>query len=159
MSDIWTLALDGPGDPRPFLLRPRHQLLGQISRDGRWLAYTSDETGSTEVYVTTYPTQGAIKKLSQARGAAPLWSPSGDDLFFVQGQRLVAMRFNASGPVSGSPVPVGPDSFPVGTSVHDVLPDGRFVITTEEPEPANARTPVVVLNWPAQFRTTGAPRK
>ncbi len=57
-SDIWTLSIDGDGKPRPFLRDRFHEGISRFSPDGRWLTYTSTETGRPEVYVRPYPGPG-----------------------------------------------------------------------------------------------------
>ncbi len=65
-----------------------------LSPDGRWMAYTSNETGNTEIYVVPFPVPGSAKwQVSTRRGYAPLWSRRGGELFYVDGDaNLVAVQ-------------------------------------------------------------------
>jgi hypothetical protein len=69
--------------PRPLVASPFQELAPALSPDGRWLAYTSNETGRREVYVRPFPDVGAGKfQVSTAGGSAPRWSHRGDELFY-----------------------------------------------------------------------------
>ncbi len=75
--------------PRPLLANPGYdESAAALSPDGRWLAYASDETGRTEVYVRPFPNVDDGKwQISTSGGQAPLWAHSGRELFFVDAGR------------------------------------------------------------------------
>ena len=84
------------------------QYSGRVSRDGKWLAYTSNENGPPQVYVTEYPT-GRIRQVSENSGGSPVWSRTGDELFFLENERLVSKRISERGDIGpAAPVAVGP---------------------------------------------------
>jgi hypothetical protein len=58
-----------------------------VSPDGRWIAYTSDETGNPEVYVQSFPTPGGKWQISTSGGADPRWRRDGRELFFISSDR------------------------------------------------------------------------
>ena len=95
-GDIWRYALDGTSDPEPLFETPALEEHGTVSPDGRWLAYTSDETGSVEVYVRSYPEMGGRTLVSVGGGSLPTWSADGSELlYFGHGQSwLVAATFS-----------------------------------------------------------------
>jgi serine/threonine-protein kinase len=66
-----------------------------LSPDGRWLAYQSNETGRTEVYVRPYPGLGARLSISLLGGAEPVWSPTGRELFYRAGDSLMSATVDA----------------------------------------------------------------
>jgi hypothetical protein len=80
--DLWTLAT-GDTAPRPFLKSPANELHPQISPDGKWIAYASDESGSWEVYVQTFPTPGDKRTISVGGGAQPQWRKDGRELYYI----------------------------------------------------------------------------
>ncbi len=87
--DLWTLALDvnNPDHPRPrepelFLRTSANERYPAVSPDGRWIAYTSDESGRYEVYVRPFPGPGGKWQISSGGGTLPIWSHSGRELFF-----------------------------------------------------------------------------
>ena len=63
-----------------------------LSRDGRWIAYRSDETGSLEIYVRPFPNvDGGKWQITTNGGAAPLWAPSGRELFYQRGDSMMVV--------------------------------------------------------------------
>ena len=80
--DVWVLSPEGRQSPRPLLVSPFSTWAAQLSPDGRWLAYTSNETGRNEVYVVPYPGPGPKIQISTSGGQAPLWRADGKELFF-----------------------------------------------------------------------------
>jgi serine/threonine-protein kinase len=107
-----------------------------FSRDGRWLAYTSNETGRNEVFVRPFPDVGTAKIQVSSDGAGrPFWSRDGRELFYVDGARfLVSVRFEAGAsfrvtaqqPLFEIPLGYLGGS---GSSTIDVAPDGeRFLM-------------------------------
>jgi DNA-binding winged helix-turn-helix (wHTH) protein/Tol biopolymer transport system component len=84
--DIWLLST-ADRKPNPYLQTSFNELHGQVSPDGRWLAYTSDESGSWEVYVQSFPVAGNRRTISTAGGAQPRWRRDGKELFFLASDR------------------------------------------------------------------------
>jgi dipeptidyl aminopeptidase/acylaminoacyl peptidase len=92
-ADLWTLSVerDGEslraGEPQIFLKTPYNERAPAFSPDGRWLAYSSDETGIIEVYVREYPDHGGKIQISNGGGNFPIWSRDGNRLFCTNGDR------------------------------------------------------------------------
>ena len=86
--DIWMVPLENDGaglragKPEVFLQTPSDERYPSLSPDGRWLAYSSTESGSFQVYVRAFPDKGGKWQISSAGGAFPMWSRSGRELFF-----------------------------------------------------------------------------
>jgi len=72
----------------PLLHAPYLEVFGQISPDGKWLAYASDETGRMELYVQSFPALGTKQQVSTAGGSFPRWRRDGRELFFMDRQAL-----------------------------------------------------------------------
>jgi Tol biopolymer transport system component len=86
--DIWVLPMHGSERrPIPFLHSESNELLGQLSPDGHWMAYVSDESGQREVYVRPFPVGEGQWKISIGGGDQPRWRGDGGELFFVGGQQ------------------------------------------------------------------------
>jgi hypothetical protein len=83
--DLWLMPTAGA--PTPFLRTPFNETSGRISPDGRWMAYVSDESGTPEVYVTSYPSARGKWSISLHGGNAPEWRSDGKELFFVAPNR------------------------------------------------------------------------
>jgi serine/threonine-protein kinase len=130
-QDLWMQPADG-GPARPYVATPANEIAPRASPDGRWVAYTSDETGRQEVYVQSYPTPGQKTLVSTQGGLHPVWRGDGAELYYWQGDQLVAVTLAAGGgpltvrertPLFRAPYPGGV------TPMYDVSPDGsRFVL-------------------------------
>jgi Tol biopolymer transport system component len=82
-SDIWALPTDG-GDPVALAASSFDESTPALSPDGRWLAYASDESGKSEVYVTTFPNPARRWQVSTDGGELPQWRADGRELFFIR---------------------------------------------------------------------------
>jgi Tol biopolymer transport system component len=83
-GDIWIIPMTGNRKAFPFRRTPANEGNAHFSKDGRWIAYASDETGRREVYVAPFPESGVgPKRLSASGGTEPMWSRDGKELFFL----------------------------------------------------------------------------
>jgi len=86
--NLWTVAVErGPngltaGKPEPFLQTSFEELDASFSSDGRWLAYSSNESGNLQVYVRAFPDKGGRWQISSDGGTSPIFSRTGRELFF-----------------------------------------------------------------------------
>jgi len=136
-GDIWMKPLDGAGQPRPIVQTPFNERGPRISRDGHWIAYTSDESGRDEVYVQSYPQPGAKFQVSIDGGSEPVWSPAYPELLYRHGDAMMAVKvtispsFSASSPellFRGEFVPSRR-----GEAAYDVSRDGtRFLMVKRD---------------------------
>jgi serine/threonine-protein kinase len=148
----------GSSEVRPLLTGSFAQLRPQISPDGRWMAYQSDESGRFEIYVRPFPNVEAGKwQVSAAGGTSPRWSHSGRELFYYDGQSMVAASISAANafgvkdltrlfayaPFGGQ---LGPD--------FEVAPDDRrfLMLRSNSDTPASRLQLVVVQNWIEELR-------
>jgi len=81
-TDIMAVAMTAEHQTRPLLHEKYHEYQPTLSPDGRWLAYTSDETGHSEVFVRTYPDLMRKWQVSRDGGNEPCWTHNGRELFF-----------------------------------------------------------------------------
>jgi len=156
--DLWILPLFGDRKPFPYITGAGDQLYAQFSPDGRWVAYTSNETGRYEVYVAPFPGTGAKWQVPQNGGTMPRWRHDGAELFFQgfsSGQFLVA-QVNERGPnfeVGGIQdlFSINNMSPSIASDQYDVFPDGKrfLVITTGE---AGTLPLTLVQNWTAELK-------
>src|SRR5262249_13141857 len=89
--DIWVLRMSDR-KAQPFLTTPFVEAAPQFSPDGHWLAYISNESGRYEVYVQAYPGPGGKHQVSADGGTEPMWNPKGGELFYRDGDRLMAVE-------------------------------------------------------------------
>ncbi|MFI5165494.1 MAG: protein kinase [Thermoanaerobaculales bacterium] len=98
-ADIWILPLFGDRKPYSFLATPFNEGNAVFSPDGRWLAYQSNESGKTEIYITPFPQAGGKWQVSQGGGLTPSWRADGQGLYFsTPDGRLMEAPVAAKGP-------------------------------------------------------------
>ncbi len=169
-SDLLLLDLGGDpqpssdaGQPRPLLQTSFEETNGEISPDGRWLAYQSDSSGAFEVYVRPFPDVARGQWLvSTAGGSHPLWARDGRELFYRAPKGAMMRVQVAPGATwtAGTPTQLFEASSYVGGSTgprsYDVSPDGkRFVmLKSSDASAPRATAPriVVVQNWFEELR-------
>ena len=125
-----------------------------VSPDGRWLAYTSLESGRREIYVTTFPTPGRRWQVSTDGGRRPRWTRNGEEIIFLTFNRSALMAAQVDG--TGETFKVGAiaELFDVELRaepgrVWDVTEDGERFIINQAPERGRVSALNLVLNWPA----------
>jgi Tol biopolymer transport system component len=154
-SDLWVLPLQGDRKPIAFLRTQFNERSGQFSPDGHWIAYTSDESGSDQIYVREFSSGSAQGSsvaagkwlISKDGGTDPRWRGDGRELFYVASDgKLMSVDISAK-PVFAAGASRPLFQLPPGVSGVDVTADGsRFLIGV--PVAQNASVPfTVVLNW------------
>jgi serine/threonine protein kinase/Tol biopolymer transport system component len=132
--DLWYVDLSGSHTPTIFLRTPFNELGGQLSPDGRWLAYSSDESGSWEVYVTAFPGPGGKWQVSNGGGTQPIWRRDGSEIFYLSSDRTLMTATVAERKTLAllTPRPLFPTRARyTGNRAYDVSADGqRFLIST-----------------------------
>jgi Tol biopolymer transport system component len=133
----------------------------EFSPDGRYLAYTWNESGRIEVYVRPFPQVDRGRwQISTAGGTRPAWARSGRELFYLDASNtLTAVAVQTSGSFSaGAPAKVFDAKYaqPFPPRYYDVSPDGqRFLMVKDQPAPAQTGTPasmIVVQNWTEELK-------
>jgi hypothetical protein len=156
LADIWVVPMSGEksGDKKPFayLNTKADEHLAKLAPNGKWLAYTSDESRQAEVYVGTFPTPGGKWQVSTRGGSRPIWSHDGNELYFIGAdQKMMAVRIK-NGATFDWEAPQPLFDVPLAAPVwYDVHRDGRFLI----PVPLNqtVTTPItLMLDWPAMLK-------
>jgi Tol biopolymer transport system component len=168
--DLMNLPLSGDRKPTPLLQTSFIESHGQISPDGKWLAYMSSETSRTEIYVIPFPGGAGKWQVSTNGGIWPRWRQDGNELFYFQNANsglLMASEIKATAGAfeSAVPTPLFEHRYSSGGGGHPayeylayaVSPDGqRFLIprqastlATENQVPPQI---AVVLNWPGGLR-------
>jgi serine/threonine protein kinase len=150
--DIWVAPTDG-GQPFPLFSSKFTEAQGQVSPDGRWIAYASDESGRFEIYVTQFPQKRGRWQVSTDGGSQPWWRGDGKELFYLgPEQRLMNVSVRAGEAFEASvPTALFTASFPAVVPAfwgnYCVTDDGqRFLVSELLPEATT--TPInVVLNW------------
>lgn len=159
-SDIWALPLQGDHKPIPFLRTEFNESSGQFAPVGHWIAYTSDESGSDEIYVREFSSgsddgsfdAGSKWLISKGGGNYPRWRGDGKVLFYIASQGMLMSVDISSKPTfrAGAPKPLF--QLPPGSIGGDVTADGRrFLIGV--PVAQSVSVPfTVVVNWQTTLR-------
>jgi eukaryotic-like serine/threonine-protein kinase len=167
IGDLWIVPMVADRTPSVFLKTPFREAYGTFSPDGRWVAYQSNESGQSEIYVRPFVPPGAAGtdagaaagkwQVSGAGGIHPAWRPDGKELYYL----------NPAGAMMAAPITVTGSTVEPGAPVvlfsthivsggvddqrsrqgrqYDVAPDGRFLINTELD---SATSPITLLmNW------------
>jgi len=153
-NDIWVLPLSGDRKPFPLIQTEFNEWQPQFSPDGKWIAYASDESGTSQVYVQAFPMQSGRVSISTAGGTQPRWRRDGKELFYLAPDRkLMVVTVNAGTTFEvDTPRPLfqttlDPRAF---RQSYAVSADGRFLLNTPVETAAHPLT--VVLNWPALLK-------
>lgn len=157
--ELWALPLNGDKEPFPFLQEKFDVGGGQFSPDGRWVAYLSNESGHSEIFVRSFPGRGGQRQVSVGGGNHPRWRHDGKELFYIAPDRrlmAVAIRSTPTGQALDVAVPV-----PLFTTAIDdsgrakpqyvVDRSGqRFLMSV--PADASASPITIVQNWMAGLK-------
>jgi eukaryotic-like serine/threonine-protein kinase len=161
-AEIWVLPLTGDKQPKLFVRAAAAAYDAHFSPDGKWVAYTSRESGTPQVYVVpfqaarflssgaTSSSLGGKWQISSAGGSVPRWRGDGSELFYVVDNNMMAVEVEGNGFQVGRTrsLFVAPSSpFPL---TYDASRDGkRFVMAVPDEENLPL---VLVFNWTGRTR-------
>ncbi len=173
-TDIWILPLQGADrQPRAFKKTNFDEASPKFSRDGKWVAYCSNRSDRTEVWVEPWPGPGMQLQLSSEGGIDPLFSRTADEVFYRTGDKMMVVKYRV---VEGRFDPGKPETLweghysygmssscgPPGVSSanYDVTSDGqRFLMIKDDNEGVGSTRIVVVLNWAEELRRQAQAQK
>jgi hypothetical protein len=146
----------------PVIVTPFDEEAIALSPNGQWIAYQSDETGRTEVFIRSFPNTDTFKRqVSNGGGAAPLWSRDGRELFYLSaGKDMMAARVATGSSISVSPAVTlfhVPDEL-LGVEYDyytpwDVAADGRFIMARLRRKGVATSRVVVAENWLTELKS------
>jgi len=160
-SDIWVLPLNGERKPRPLLAGPFNEDQPTLSPSGRWLAYVSDESGRPEVYVSPFPGAGGRWPVSVDGGSQPVWARSGRELFYRNGDRIIAVTVTSDASFQATKPRLLFESRGLaltGVPDYDITPEGDFLMIQPGASDSPPAQINVVLNWLQEIRPRVAGR-
>jgi Tol biopolymer transport system component len=152
-NDIMYVRLDSARIPHVFLKTPADEFGAAVSPDGHWVAYTSDESGRSEVYVRSFPEPGGKVQVSLDGGSEARWLADGRELFYRNGDRMMAATISLRptfAVLKRTELFRGFFSSNQFHAQYDVTRDGRHFVMTQGPMAASDL--IVVLNWFDQLR-------
>jgi Tol biopolymer transport system component len=157
------LVNPGGGKMKEFLPSPGAVTNGQISPDGKWVAYASNESGDWEIYATTFPGAQGKWQISRGTGREPRWRGDGKELYYLSpDSTLMAVPVNvAGGFATGAPVPlfkvVGRAQISsTDVYTYDVTKDGQKFIVNRYVKPDHVDPLTIVLNAGAAVDSSAA---
>ncbi len=155
--DIWILPMSGEGKPFPFLQTPFDEGRATFSPDGRWIAYQSDESGATEVYIRPFPGPGGKFQISATGGSRPHWRRDGKELFYLTPEyKIIAadIELDATTVKVGGVTPlVNFIPFAGGNrDIYDVTGDGKRFLVVSPGDDEGSSPITLVVNWPGEIK-------
>ena len=150
-GDIWIFSVGGESEP--FLATPFNERAPRLSPNRQWLAYVSDQSGADRVYVQPFPQGGRVIPVSSGNGTEPVWSRDGRELFYRDGDQIMAVGLEVGSDfVVGRPEVLfrreyGADPAGNGQPNYDVALDGQRFLMTGRAVGDDAPKLNIVLNW------------
>ena len=155
-GEIRVGALDNSATVRTLVSGPWDARGAVFSPDGRWIAYTSNESGHDEVYIQPYPGPGSKSQLSMDGGQEPVWSRNGSNVYFRGRSRMMSVDVRTSPTFSASvPRTVFADTYLTDHRAdrnYDVSADGARFLMLKRARPLPPTELSVVLNWSTILR-------
>ena len=155
-NNLMALPIEGEREPRlvvetqqPYPGGGDNGAGAELSPDGRWLAYVSGVTGSPEIWVRPYPGPGVPIRISPSGGREPVWDPGGQELFYLGGNKMMAVKVATEpGFTSEPPQVLFEGNYLQGNRPsYDVGVDGRFLMIKAAGQEEGPGQINVVLNW------------
>jgi len=152
-ADYLELVPVAGGEPIRFLTSKGSETNGQISPDGKWVAYASDESGNWEIYVTSFPGASGKWQVSRSGGSEPRWRGDGKEIFYVAPSgMLMAVPVNGEGIFAiGAPVSLFQlhARAPISSTdifTYDVARDGKRFLVNRFVRPEHVAPLTILLN-------------
>jgi Tol biopolymer transport system component len=152
-SDIWIVPISG-SEPFPFLRTDFDEFQPEFSPDGRWIAYSSNESGRSEIYIRSFDgttATGAATRISIDGGSLPKWRRDGKELFFLAPDRkLMSVEIRwAPNPKPSSPLPLFQTRVYVANflSGYAVSQNGQRFLINAPTEDEESEPVTVIANW------------
>jgi Tol biopolymer transport system component len=154
-ADIYVASLRGDSKITAVLNTPSYEGGPRLSPDGRWIAYSSNESGRMEVFLSPFPRVDRKAQVSVEGGTQATWNPNGREIFYRNGTKMMSVAVSTAPTLSlGAPRLVFDHRYAFGAPLtipnYDVSPDGeRFVMIKDESSSGRLN---VVLNWTEELK-------
>ena len=158
-SDIWVARLGDAEEPEPFVRTTASEWGATLSPDGRFVAYTSDESGQYQIYVKSFPPTEAKWTISAEYGEEPRWSATGDEIFYRRGEQWLSVPVKTDPEFeAGIPQVIFEGPYINVTDLsYDVTPDARRFFLLKQPDQPPATRIHVVANWFEELKRLAPP--
>lgn len=154
-ADLWLIPLAGERKPVAYLQTSFNEFSGNVSPNNQWIAYTSDESGRFEIYVSTFPHAGGKWQISNGGGREPMWSPNGKELFYISLDNdlmSTSVTAAASSIQPGVPRKLFPSSPAPGRKTYAIGNNGQLMVNGFVNEKSASQPLSFTINWPATVR-------
>jgi serine/threonine-protein kinase len=154
-GDLYSMPLDAGSSPTVLVKTPAYDGGGQLSPDERWLAYVSGESGEFQVYLRPFPGPDRKVPVSVEGGTHPKWAPSGRELFYRTGNKMMVVDVSdGANPSISPPRVLFEQRYAFGSAQtignYDVSRDGqRFLMVRDDSAAGRVN---VVLNWAEELK-------
>jgi Tol biopolymer transport system component len=154
-GDIFLMSISGKFQPKPLLMTPAYEGGAQLSSDGRWLLYQSNESGQSEIYIRRYPAMDRQWQVSEGGGVQARWNSTSREIYYRGAQQMMAVALDPSGtePAFGKPAALFADEYDFGQGLsianYDVTQDGRFILLRRGTQGVSLH---VVVNWTEELK-------
>jgi serine/threonine-protein kinase len=154
-GDIFLMSISGKFKPKPLLVTLAYEGGPELSPDGHWMLYQSNESGRPEIYVRRYPAMDRQWQVSEGGAVQPRWSSTGREIYYRGGLHMMAVAVNSSGaePTFGKPIALFADEYDFGQGAsipnYDVTHDGRFIMLRRGSQGSSLR---VVIHWAEELK-------
>jgi serine/threonine-protein kinase len=150
--DIGVLSLDGGRTPEPYLKTDFNEAAPSFSPNGRWIAYSSDESGQYEVYLRPFPSAEGKRQVSTGGGDYPMWNPNGKELFYRKGDSVMVVEVKTEGELTLGEAKLLIENLDALERYH-VAPDGQRFVMIERGESQPAPTQLILVqNWGVELK-------
>jgi tricorn protease-like protein len=153
--EVWMLPIDHVSNPYPYLRTAFNERTPAFSPDGNWLAYASDESGPSQIYVQRFRGLGKKIMVSTDGGTEPVWSRDGKELYYLNEDKIFQVSISARNEMAVSrPHPLFQVHFPMmnpGPN-YDTIPNGKAFIIIEGDKQTPPSHIHVVINWSAELQ-------
>ena len=153
--DIWYRSISGDTTRKAVVSAPTTEYAPRLSPNGKWIVYTSNEDGTSQVYLQPFPPTGAHYPVTDAGGMMPLWSPDGRRIYYISGGTMFTATIQISPDfrVLARDTAFSVQSYNLAAPVHaayDVAPDGKHLLLIR---PVRAENDLVLVhNWLTEVR-------
>jgi Tol biopolymer transport system component len=158
-EDLWVLPINGDsaGKPFPYIHTAASEYSAKFSPDGRWVAYSSDESGKYEVYVQAFPEAAGKWQVSASGGGNPMWGKDGKQIYFLApDKKLMAVDVDGVGATFklGVPKPLFPTDVDVYNSVnrYAVTADGQRFLVNSSIAGGSIKPIEVMMHWTEEIQ-------
>ena len=159
--DLWSMPLVPDAKPSPIVRTRFREAQADLSPNGRWIVYASNESGQFEIYIQPFSALGATgekRRVSSLGGLSPKWRSDGKEIFYIDLSKDPGIVALVLDPSSAMPIGVPRTLFQLRTQVqaYDVTGDGQRFLINHSAEAPNLPAMNIVVNWPEELRKAQA---